>query len=166
MIGNDVIDIVQTRKESNWQRRGFLDKLFTTDEQLIIFDYADPEIMVWVLWSMKEAAYKIYNRQTGVRAYIPTRLVCTIVDADINNFEGIVIIQDNIYYSKTVVEKQIINTIATITTAGLKSIREIKNISIIKDSNDLPYIYNERSQLLQPVSVSHHGSCKKIIAIV
>ena len=166
MIGNDVVDIAQTRKESNWQRRGFLDKQFTTEEQLIIFDYPDPEIMVWVLWSMKEAAYKIYNRQTGVRAYIPTRLVCTIAESDVNIFEGGVIIQDNVYYSKTVIERQIINTIAAITTADLKDIQEIKNVSIIKDSKGLPYIYNEQSQLLQPVSVSHHGSCKKIIAIL
>ena len=29
MIGNDVIDLQQSRQESNWQRKGFLEKLFT-----------------------------------------------------------------------------------------------------------------------------------------
>ena len=78
MIGNDVIDIIQSRYESNWQRKGFLQKIFTTDEQLLINKALNTEIIVWVLWSMKEAAYKIYNRQTKTRAYIPQKLVCSL----------------------------------------------------------------------------------------
>lgn len=62
MIGNDVIDILQTRRESNWRRRGFIAKLFNDEEQLLIEKSTDPESMLWILWSMKEAAYKVYNR--------------------------------------------------------------------------------------------------------
>jgi phosphopantetheinyl transferase len=51
-----------------------LDKIFTQNEQLLIAT-ADPDIMVWNLWSRKEA-YKIYNRATGVRGYFPLNLVC------------------------------------------------------------------------------------------
>jgi hypothetical protein len=32
--------------------------------------------MVWNLWSRKEAAYKIYNRATGIRGYFPLNLEC------------------------------------------------------------------------------------------
>jgi phosphopantetheinyl transferase (holo-ACP synthase) len=49
MIGNDVIDILQSRKESNWQRRGFIEKIYTLDEQFLITNAADPETMVWIL---------------------------------------------------------------------------------------------------------------------
>lgn len=78
MIGNDIIDLVQSRKESNWRRRGFVSKLFDEQEQLLIVNSPDPEIVVWLLWSMKEAAYKIWNRQTGIRKYIPLKLRCSV----------------------------------------------------------------------------------------
>ena len=76
MIGNDVIDLALAQKESNWKRKGFLDKIFTQKEQLLISNSQNPELMVWNLWSRKEAAYKIYNRQTQNRAYIPKQLEC------------------------------------------------------------------------------------------
>jgi hypothetical protein len=33
MIGNDVVDLALAQKESNWKRKGFLNKLFTSVEQ-------------------------------------------------------------------------------------------------------------------------------------
>ncbi|MGF7028986.1 hypothetical protein, partial [Sphingobacterium sp. HSC-15S19] len=41
MIGNDVIDLVQSRKDSNWRRRGFVSKLFNEHEQLLIVNSPD-----------------------------------------------------------------------------------------------------------------------------
>jgi hypothetical protein len=43
-------------------------------EQLLISS-AEIRIMVWNLWSRKEAAYKIYNRATGIRGF-PLNLEC------------------------------------------------------------------------------------------
>ena len=76
MIGNDIVDLALAKKESNWQRNRFLDKIFTKNEQQIILNDANPEIMVWNLWSRKEAAYKIYNRETGIRGFFPLQLEC------------------------------------------------------------------------------------------
>ena len=36
MIGNDIIDLSLAETESNWQRKGFLEKQFTAKEQAII----------------------------------------------------------------------------------------------------------------------------------
>jgi hypothetical protein len=36
--------------------------------------------MVWNLWSRKEAAYKIYNRETGIRGYFPLQIACNYDD--------------------------------------------------------------------------------------
>ena len=36
MIGNDIVDLALAQKESNWKRKGFLDKIFTLQEQLFI----------------------------------------------------------------------------------------------------------------------------------
>jgi len=56
LIGNDIVDLQCARKESNWQRKGFLEKQFTDLEQEIIFRVENSFETVWRLWSMKEAA--------------------------------------------------------------------------------------------------------------
>jgi phosphopantetheinyl transferase (holo-ACP synthase) len=58
MIGNDVVDLVLARKKV-WRRTGYLQKIFTESEQLLIENSSNPHVLVWKLWSMKEAAYKI-----------------------------------------------------------------------------------------------------------
>jgi len=161
MIGNDVVDIIQSRKESDWQRHGFLNKIFTDEEQYTIANYHDPEIMVWMLWSMKEAAYKIYNRQTGIRAYIPKQLICKME----NSLTGTVNCYGKIYFTKTIVKGNCVYTVATIHKYQLDNICELNNITIIKDTNGLPYVTNKQHERLCPVSVSHHGRYYKIVML-
>ena len=38
MIGNDIVDLALAQKESNWKRKGFLNKIFTEKEQLLILN--------------------------------------------------------------------------------------------------------------------------------
>ena len=160
MIGNDVVDIIQSRKESNWQRKGYLLKIFTTEEQLLIHNYNNPEIMVWRLWSMKEAAYKIYNRQTKIRAYIPHQLICTISGAF-----GTVTCNGRIYYTKTIFDANAIYTVATINEQALLNSYELTDCVIVKDTHGHPYVYNSKQKRLQPVSVTHHGRYHKVVAL-
>ena len=47
MIGNDIVDLALAQKESNWKRKGFLDKIFTLQEQLFINLSENQEIEVW-----------------------------------------------------------------------------------------------------------------------
>jgi phosphopantetheinyl transferase (holo-ACP synthase) len=53
VIGNDIVDLALARKESNWKRPGYLNKIFTTKEQLLISSAENPNTMVWNLWSRK-----------------------------------------------------------------------------------------------------------------
>lgn len=165
MIGNDVIDILQSRKESNWQRRGFIQKIFTPQEQLLIVDAPDPEIMVWMLWSMKEAAYKIYNRQTKIRAYIPQKLVCSMTSANHNIITGNVNCSGNVYFTKTTRFTDHIHTIAVSSVDHLNTIIEIERKFIIKDKNGIPYFNSSLQKNTQDVSISHHGRFQKVVTI-
>ncbi|NJW53364.1 4'-phosphopantetheinyl transferase family protein [Salinimicrobium oceani] len=63
MIGNDVVDLELSRRQSNWRRNGFLEKVFSKAEREIILTSEDHELHVWLLWSMKEAAYKAHQRK-------------------------------------------------------------------------------------------------------
>jgi len=89
MIGNDIIDIAETKKTSNWQRPRFLDKLFTLQEQQIINNSDNSFLMVWKMWSMKEAAYKLYTQLYPSRFYKPKAFECDIKNSKVTfkNFE-------------------------------------------------------------------------------
>lgn len=166
MIGNDVVDIMQSRHESNWQRTGFLEKLFTIDEQHLIRENADPERTVWLLWSMKEAAYKIYNREIKERSYIPKKLVCSILMRDKNYITGKVSCFENVYHTKTIISKESLHTIAVSNSAHLNHVIEIEKKGIVKDHNGIPYLLpNAFSTTIQDVSISHHGRFEKVVTI-
>ena len=47
MIGNDVVDLALAKIESNWQRKGFLNKIFTENEKILIQKSKNQELMVW-----------------------------------------------------------------------------------------------------------------------
>lgn len=165
MIGNDVIDIIQSRHESNWQRKGFTEKLFTAEEQLLITNNPDPEMMVWTLWSMKEAAYKVYNRQTKIREYIPKKLVCTILSQSNNCILGQVIYGENIYFTKTIIDEENIHSIAVRNLWDMNNVIEIEKKSIFKDENGIPHLSDTFSNTLQDVSISHHGRFEKVVTL-
>ena len=164
MIGNDVIDLLQSRKESNWQRRGFVEKLFTIDEQILIKKESNPENMIWLFWSMKEAAYKIYNRQTKRREFIPQKLSCKIVAKKNDCIKGQVSCEENIYYTKTAILNDAIHTIAVCSFNDLNKVIEIEHKEIFKDQYGIPYINNVLHGI-QDVSISHHGRFEKTVTI-
>ena len=153
MIGNDIVDLALARKESDWKRNRFLDKIFTAKEQLLIVDSQNPEIMVWNLWSRKEAAYKIYNRETGIRGYFPLQLECSYE----NEISGSVSIKGKTYFTKTIISKEFVHTIAVVKKDNFDTVKKLNlNDTIIK-SNGIPFIIDEQTKLIKPVSISHHG---------
>jgi phosphopantetheinyl transferase (holo-ACP synthase) len=165
MIGNDIVDLVAAKKESNWKRAGFLDKIFTEREQLLILSAENPEQLVWDLWSRKEAAYKIYNRQTGVRAYIPLQLEC--YDSKIENGIrfGKVVCNSQIYYTKTEISEANIHSIAVTRISDFDSIQYLENNSNIQKTNGIPNWIDKEKSVLKPVSISHHGRFTRRIGL-
>ncbi|MEO8398666.1 MAG: 4'-phosphopantetheinyl transferase superfamily protein [Ignavibacteriaceae bacterium] len=100
MIGNDVVDLAAAAKESNWQRKGFLKKIFTEKEQFFIASSDDPNLTVWLLWSMKESAYKIFVQQSSKRFYSPLKFECTQINNSSEVFNAQVF-YENIKYEIT-----------------------------------------------------------------
>lgn len=163
MIGNDVIDLKATRIESNWQRPGFLEKLFIPEECEVINSYHSPETMIWILWSMKEAAYKIYNRETKLRGFISQQLICSIIADSNSNLEGVVNCNGFVYPTKTIIENDMIHTIATVDIDTIERVQEITDGDIVKDIFGIPYL--SIKDKLYPVSISHHGRFCKTISL-
>lgn len=166
MIGNDVIDILQSRRESNWKRKGFLEKLFTHQEQLYINNSTDREITVWLLWSMKEAAYKIYNRQTKIRTFIPLKLECTLHSQNTSCATGSVLCFENIYYTKTAFADNAIHTVSVTSLDDLNNVTEIENKGIIKDEHGIPHLFSDIENTYKDISISNHGRFEKVVTLV
>jgi phosphopantetheinyl transferase (holo-ACP synthase) len=161
MIGNDIIDLALAKKESNWQRKGFLDKIFTKNEQELIHKAIHPEIMVWNLWSRKEAAYKIYNRETGIRGYFPLQLVCYFE----NEISGTVICNENTYFTQTIISEEFIHSIAVVKKEYFNEIKTLNSKAKISKTNGIPFIIDEQTKIEKPVSISHHGRFWRGISI-
>jgi len=145
MIGNDIVDLEQAAKDSNWMRKGYLDKLFTEGEQFLIKTAEDANLMVWLLWSMKESAYKINSRQTKLRSFAPVKLVCNDLILHNQTAKGLVEYDDELYYTSSEFNQDYIHTIASDKKEELEQIR----ISITGLQTDY--------QRSKPKCVSHHG---------
>ena len=110
MIGNDIVDLNVASIESNWQRKGFLSKIFTADEQELILNVKDSFKMVWLLWSMKESAYKVYEQQYGKRFFAPKKIQCELITES----RGTVLINEEVYSTKSTINNDYISTIASL----------------------------------------------------
>ena len=174
MIGNDIIDLSVAKLESNWQRRGFLEKLFTENEQQIILAASNPFVLVWKFWSMKEAAYKIYTQQNEVRFFAPKKFACLLFSEK----EGLVNFKDQIFYTSSIVTRDYIFTLASLEKA-IKAYSKFvipqlvdrmikikledvtgfstKKIRQKKTKNKAPLYYYKNILLTKSCSISHHG---------
>lgn len=161
MIGNDIVDLELARKESNWKRKGFLEKIFTSQEQELIINDSNPELMVWNLWSRKESAYKIYNRYSGIKGYFPWDLHCNYENINL----GIVTINEFVCYSQTFITNSYVYSIAVSEIALFSKIKPLETLENIKKQNGIPYVFDSITNSIQPVSITHHGRFQKIISL-
>ena len=182
MVGNDVVDLKLAAQESNWERPRFLNKLFTITEQKLIQEASNPFETVWLLWSMKESAYKIYMQQGASRIYAPLKFECRLI----NDTDGSVTFSTNIYKTTSVISTDYIHTISfseqmdvTIHVFPLKDSSakaqryetyrllkcsiakqrniDFENLEIIKTAEGIPQLYSKDSLLDIFISLSHHG---------
>ena len=182
MIGNDIVDLSLAKVESNWQRKGFLRKLFSAEEIDLISYAAEPDLMVWKLWSMKESAYKADFRSSKKRKFNPSKFQCEVV----TDTSGNVQYEGSMYKTNTLIGHNFIHTsawqegcnvsiskpmIKTFNTqvssvelyqslvlmmATTKAYKE-KDLRVIKSSVGIPELYKNQLKLETLCSISHHG---------
>tara|TARA_R110000868_G_scaffold97876_1_gene269286 strand:+ start:5498 stop:6076 length:579 start_codon:yes stop_codon:yes gene_type:complete len=183
MIGNDIVDLKTAALQSNWKRSGFLDKVFTKEEQQFILNSEDESQMVWLLWSIKEAAYKIYVQKYGVRFFNPKILRCDLASKN----DGLVCIDGNKYVTKSEITDDFINTLAysektrssinynfKIENTSYKirsnltrqrlllSFSKLKNtpvneLRILKNEIGVPKLFYNNEEQNDSFSITHHG---------
>lgn len=172
MIGNDIIDLHQCRAETNWRRKGWVDKIFLDAERDQIAVAGDPEITVWLLWSMKEAAYKIYHRMHGKRSFAPKDFDCLVEHFDGRSARGKIRFTNLVVESESQISEAYIHTVAyfkhrrrspsiLIRPAELQPGAEAGLPSYEKDELGIPYrVYEGMAKV---VSVSRHGRYEALV---
>jgi len=181
MIGNDIVDFKTAALQSNWQRRGFLKKLFSENEQSLIINSEFPERGLWLLWAMKEATYKAHQRRFKLpRSFNPKQFNCEIFSLENTSVLGKVQNQDFSYHTQTYIGEDYLHCIASqvqqkeitqkilthskdikqeliLAVSALKNLPKAK-ISLKKDCNFIPYLISDETSINCDFSLSHHGN--------
>lgn len=157
MIGNDVVDLTLAKTQSNWKRKGYLDKIFTNSEIEFIVNSEFPDETVWKLWSRKEAVYKIIIQSGGERGYYPKKIEC--LDSHFEN--GIVMFENNKYFTKSIINNALLHSIAVENKADFDKIIEISNSYNLIKTNGIPFYFINEKRF--SATKSHHGKFEKIL---
>ena len=159
MIGNDIIDLELAEKESNWKRKGYLEKLFSDSEQEFIFSANNQSQMVWVLWSIKESVYKAYLRMDYQRGFYPLKIEIKSLDGNDNEYHAEITLNHQNFMATSRVTTHFVDTVAVHHDLDRSKVVSLKPDTLYyKDSNGLPLDYSNN-----PISISHHGNYKKMI---
>jgi phosphopantetheinyl transferase len=186
MIGNDIVDLALAKRESNWRRRGYLDKIFTPHEQQLIRTAPNPDQLVWLLWSMKESVYKLAVRRTQNRVFAPSQIACDFADPASDHTTGTAY-YDGLYHTTSTITTHYISTIAfsahekpayshvilPFETTDFRAHHDLvrakirqqaallfdvaeQEIHLSKDNIGAP-AFAVRGSQKRPISISHHG---------
>lgn len=181
MIGNDVVDLKAAAKESNWHRKGFLEKVFTAREREALSSFEDQHLMVWLLWSMKEAAYKARQRQFDLsRSLNWQSMECSIEKITSENASGVVSVEGIFYFTDSDITSERVHTSAgnrksisfqnevfeTSSEAVKKDLLRctanflslpVRELSFRKNPFGVPYISYDNQKIFDQFSFSDHG---------
>ena len=181
MIGNDIVDLELAAVQSNWRRPGFLGKVFTAAEVDCILSSEDQDLYVWLLWSMKEAAYKAHQRRFSLPRHLNWKLQDCSVKKLLNaSSEGIVSIGKEKYLTFTDIISNAIHTIAVeekgtgirkgffqlsseaarrhfLRQVALEKSVDLQALALEKNKEGVPFISLHDRPLSEAFSLSAHG---------
>lgn len=180
MIGNDIIDLEVAADQSNPLRRGYFDKVFSIEEQELIHSSGNPILQNWLLWSMKESAYKAHQRRFKLpRSFDPKQMKCSVSFQDDTSASGIVEIQGSIYNSHITItnpylfctasilqQKEISSQIYPASEDLKKRLllkfsaeknSQVQMFDIQKNVHGIPFLIYKNEIINFPFSLSHHG---------
>jgi hypothetical protein len=183
-IGNDIVDLNLAKTQSNWQRKGFLEKQFSQKEQREILNAENPFLKVWLFWSMKEAAYKCYTQKFKARFFGPQKFECSLISEEI----GRVVFKGNVFYTTSFFNSFYVHTIARETKEEVKTFSAVglpntidsdlkiklaleigvspEEVEKRKTGIGAPLFYYREELVTPSCSISHHGNYGAFVFIV
>lgn len=78
MLGNDIIDLEEVLRSGQARRAGFQERICTLSELSPLQKDFTEELGIWILWALKESAYKCYIQAGGLPIFAPKKFVATV----------------------------------------------------------------------------------------
>lgn len=150
MIGNDIIDLSEVITCTNARKQRFLDKICTLAEQEFLNHQQEADNWMWLLWSMKESAWKAHFRNSSIRKFNPKSMQCVVsnLNAKGGSVSGVVSVENKQYQTNTFWSRDLIHTTATFTGSVVSH-----NFFNISSDNPFAQSLNVREKVCQMVSV-------------
>lgn len=89
MLGNDIIDLQLALASGRARRRGFPERIGQLAEFQQWPSAFSPELRTWLLWAIKESAYKCYIQAGGVPLFAPKKFTFTMEAVQKGSVKGI-----------------------------------------------------------------------------
>ncbi|KAA1244675.1 4'-phosphopantetheinyl transferase superfamily protein [Aquimarina sp. RZ0] len=184
MIGNDIVDLKTAEIQNNWQRKGWVQKIFTVSEQNQVMISENPHHLVWKFWSMKEATYKAHQRQFLLAPkFNPKDFVCTDSIITIGNYSYFSIsklMNDRCLYTiaSSITLRNVLYTSRVFKNSFYYYKNELKKIiaeelkihssriTIEKNDNGIPMIMIDHKLTDIQFSLTSHGSFTAFVIVL
>ncbi|MEO0059221.1 MAG: hypothetical protein RLZZ312_868 [Bacteroidota bacterium] len=160
MIGNDIVDLQLARTQSNWQRPRFLEKVCSKNEIEYIQNSINQELAFWKIWTIKESAYKIWNRKSKITVFNPKYFECFDLDLPISKVK----IDNHSFVSKTNFDGITVHSFVLKNKKMFDNIVLLHNRNNIQKKNNRPFYFENNIKNIN-ISISNHGRFEKIILL-
>lgn len=157
VIGNDIISLSSLPNYDENRRHRYARKIMVDSEYEVWQQNGASEIDLFKYWALKEAAYKIRNRETRERVFNPK---CFVV-GDLGNNEEVTVQSPEAQYtgSITVTEDYIYCVLVDTTSVQLEDVQSsiqrstLNRPSQIVKKDGMPFL-SKQGKLI-PISMSH-----------
>jgi phosphopantetheine--protein transferase-like protein len=168
VIGNDIVDLKKAKTDSNIFRPRYMEKVLSQNEQNLVLSSPKPEQDFWRLWTMKESAYKAFQRKFNSKpVFNPFAFHCELMDSEngLVHFGGDYVkttttfYRENYTYCSVSCSASSSSFIANSKEQLIRNLRmefgESSQPQLLKLKNNLPFIKIASKTI--PVSITHHG---------
>ena len=164
IIGNDIIEWQNAKKQLHKLKPRCLEKLFNTSEINYINNHEFPILAFWHLWSVKESAYKAWQRLENAKPIFNPYAFCC---QDIQSHSVRVVNGDFSCRVETVFNSAYIYSQCQSKSLNFKILKsniEFLNLKnqwkkqgwhIQKNSYNIPSLFHNKHNIQKPISISH-----------
>lgn len=188
-FGNDIIDLNDKDSFEPDENPRFLKRVFTQNELVAISNSENPKVTLWLLWAIKESAYKAIKRKYLQAQFIPKEFLVNLEKEQVFWQEKVCLYygieREKNYLASYCLsamdpklkihhwcERSDLNTSLSPSQA-VRNLAKIKlsllwNIAQEEIQIDYflpPRIINKKTQQTLPISMSHHGQFVSVLFV-
>lgn len=189
MLGNDIIDLREVLTSGQARRPNFQDRICRSSEIKPLQACFSTEHCTWLLWAVKESAYKYYIQAGGAPLFAPKKFRFTALRIAPEIVEGytetplgkvfsevqlstahLTAESRSIASESAKIHRKIYLLTASKQASKSKELKQLvcqqiaeelgkdsREVHIIKDDRQVPFLYGKERRLPYAISLSHHG---------